>query len=88
MIEPKSSCTCLLHVILRRCPVSQPIHLSDDENVPPIQVWKFLSVDRRFQIMRLLAQLAFNLVLAQSEPISTLPEVPHALPDQSSKNQI
>jgi hypothetical protein len=70
-----------------RCPVSQPIHLPDNENVPPVQVWKYLSVDRQLQIMRLLAQLALNLVLAQSEPISTLPEVRHALPDQSSKNQ-
>jgi hypothetical protein len=67
--------------------VSQSIHLSDDENVPPVQVWKCLSADRQFQIMRLLAQLALNLVLAQSEPISSLPEVTHALPDQYSKNQ-
>ena len=67
--------------------MSQSIHLPDDENVPPVQVWKFLSVDRQFQIMRLLAQLAFNLVLAQSEPIPTLPEVTHALPGQHSKNQ-
>ena len=61
--------------------------MSHDENVPQIQVWKFLSVDRQMQIMRLLAQLALNLVLAQSEPICSLPEVTHALPDQSSKNQ-
>jgi len=61
--------------------------VSHDENVPQIQVWKFLSVDRQMQIMRLLAQLALNLVLAQSEPICSLPEVTHALPDQSSKNQ-
>jgi hypothetical protein len=67
--------------------VSQSIHLPDDKNVSPIQVWRCLSVDRQFQIMRLLAQLAFNLVMAQSEPISTLPEVTHALPDQYSKNQ-
>ena len=67
--------------------MSQSIHLPGDENVSPIQVWKFLSVDRQFQIMRLLAQLALNLVLAQSEPISTIPEVTHALPDQYSKNQ-
>jgi hypothetical protein len=61
--------------------------LLDDENVPPAQVWDCLSVDRQLQIMRLLAQLAFNLALAQSEPISPLLEVRHALPDQSSKNQ-
>ena len=67
--------------------MSPSIHLPDDENVPPVQVWKCLSVDRQFQIMRLLAQLAFNLVLAQSEPICPLPEVTHALPDQYSKNQ-
>ena len=67
--------------------MSQSTHLPDDENVPQIQVWKFLSVDRRLQIMRLLAQLALNLVLAQSEPIPTLPEVTHALPDQYSKNR-
>jgi hypothetical protein len=67
--------------------VSQSIHLPGDENVPPVQVWKCLSVDRQFQIMRLLAQLALNLVLAQSELISTLPEVNHALPDQHSENQ-
>lgn len=67
--------------------MSQPIHLPDDENVPQIQVWKFLSVDRQLQIMHLLAQLALNLVLAQPEPISTLPEVTDVLPDQYSKNQ-
>jgi hypothetical protein len=67
--------------------MSQPIHLPGDENLAPVQVWKYLSVDRQFQIMRLLAQLALNLVLAQSEPNSTLPEVRHALPDQSAKNQ-
>jgi len=67
--------------------VSQSIHLLDVENVPPVQVWKCLSVDRQFQIMRLLAQLALNLILAQSEPIPTLPEVTHALPTQHSKNQ-
>ena len=67
--------------------MSQSIHLPGDENLPPVQVWQYLSVDRRLQIMRLLAQLALNLVLAQSEPIATLPEVTHALPDQSSKNQ-
>jgi len=61
--------------------------MPDEENVPPVQVWKYLSVDRQFQIMRLLAQLALNLVLAQSEPISTLPEVSHALTTQHSKNQ-
>jgi hypothetical protein len=67
--------------------VSETIHLPGDKNVPPVQVWKFLSVDQQLQIMRLLAQLALNLVLAQSEPIFPLPEVRHALPDQSSKNQ-
>ena len=67
--------------------MSHPIHLPGDANIPPIQVWKYLSVDRQLQIMRLLAQLALNLVLAQAEPVSTLLEVRHALPDQSSKNQ-
>ncbi|MGD8406263.1 MAG: hypothetical protein PVJ21_21590 [Anaerolineales bacterium] len=67
--------------------MSETIHLPGDENVPPVQVWKFLSGDQQLQIMRLLAQLALNLVLAQSDPICPLPEVRHALPDQSSKNQ-
>ena len=68
--------------------MSQPTHLHGDENMPPVQVWQYLSVDRQLQIMRLLAQLAFNLVVAQSKPISTHPEVTHALPDQYSKNPI
>ena len=67
--------------------MSPSIHLPDDENVPPVQVWKCLSVNRQLQIMRLLAQLALNLVLAQSEPICPLSEVTDALPDQYSKNQ-
>jgi len=67
--------------------MSPSIHLPDGETVPPVQVWECLCVDRQLQIMRLLAQLALNLVLAQSEPISTLPEVTHALPIQHSKNQ-
>ena len=67
--------------------MSQSIRLHD-ENVSPIQVWRCLSIDRQFQIMRLLAQLALNLVLAQSEPFSTLPEVNHALPTQHSENQV
>ena len=67
--------------------MSETIHPPGDENVPPVQGWKFLSGDQQLQIMRLLAQLALNLVLAQSEPICPLPEVTHALPDQSSKNQ-
>jgi hypothetical protein len=58
-----------------------------DGNVSPIQVWRCLSVDRQFQIMRLLAQLALNLVLVQCEPFSMLPEVNHAIPAQHSKNQ-
>jgi hypothetical protein len=65
--------------------MSQSIHLPNDENV---QIWRCLSVDRQFQIMRLLAQLALNLVLAQSEPSAAFPEVTHALPTQYSKNQI
>ena len=64
-----------------------PSKHSHEENVTPIQVWKCLSIDCQFQIMRLLAHLALNLVLAQSEPISTLPEVKHAFPTQHPKNQ-
>jgi hypothetical protein len=66
--------------------MSQSIR-SHDEHVSPIQVWRNLSGDRQFQIMRLLAQLALNLVLSQPDPCSMLSEVNHASPTQHPKNQ-
>ena len=44
------------------------------ESVPPTTVWEQLTPHCQIKIIRLLAQLTFNLVLAQSEPSSFLLE--------------
>jgi hypothetical protein len=44
---------------------------------PPVQVWARLATEQRTQIIRLMAQLAFKLVLA--EPNSPLKEVDGAI---------
>ena len=58
-----------------------------NEQVSPLQIWGQLNVEYQLKITRLLAQLALNLVLAQSEPFSSLMEVNHAIPAQRSKSQ-
>jgi hypothetical protein len=57
-----------------------------DETITSIQVWKCLSIERQLQIMRLLTQLALNLVLMQSNSLSKHPEVNHDLPTEHSNN--
>lgn len=53
--------------------------------VLPAQVWACLSAERRGKVIHLMAQLAFNLVKVQSEPLSE--EVTHVIrpdPQQDS----
>jgi hypothetical protein len=49
-----------------------------DRRVLPAQVWARLTADCRERAIRLMAQLAFNLVAAQAE--SPLKESDHAVP--------
>jgi hypothetical protein len=52
--------------------------------VTPVQVWARLGAEQRVQVIRLMAQLAFKLVLAQ--PNSPLKEVQHAVVSEPSQN--
>lgn len=50
----------------------------------PLRVWTRLAAEHRLQVIRLMAQLAFKLVLAQ--PNSPLKEVTHALATEYTQN--
>jgi hypothetical protein len=43
--------------------------ISTENRVEPVHVWTRLTADRRAGAIRLMAQLAFNLVLAQSDSL-------------------
>jgi hypothetical protein len=43
--------------------------ISTENRVRPVHVWTGLTADRRVGAIRLMAQLAFNLVLAQSDSL-------------------
>ena len=45
------------------CMISRPS--SPDAQVPPVQVWPALSLDLRFRVIGLLAQLALNMVVTR-----------------------
>jgi hypothetical protein len=45
--------------------INQPT--SVERRVVPVHVWAELEIDRRIRAIRLMTQLAFNLVLAQSD---------------------
>jgi len=47
--------------------IDQPV--STEYRAGPVHVWARLTADRRAGAIRLMAQLAFNLVLAQSDPL-------------------
>jgi|GEM_PF-865865 hypothetical protein len=49
-----------------------------------VQVWAHLTADHRARAIRLMAQLAFNLVVAQ--PNSPIKECDHVIPTQHSQN--
>lgn len=49
-----------------------------------VQIWTHLAAEKRARVIRLMAQLAFKLVLAQ--PHSPLKEVPHAVECQQPQN--
>ena len=46
----------------------------------PTQVWACLAVEQRAQVIRLMAQIAFNFVVAQTTSLNQ--ESQHALPNQ------
>ena len=50
----------------------------------PVQIWARLATEQRTQIIRLMAQLAFKLVLA--EPKSPLKEVQSAVVSEPNQN--
>jgi hypothetical protein len=52
--------------------------------VVPVHVWEYLTADRRARAIRLMAQLAFNLVLAQSD--SLVEEPCYAKPTHHPQN--
>jgi hypothetical protein len=53
-------------------------------HVTSVQVWTNLAAEHRARVIRLMAQLAFKLVLAQ--PNSPLKEVPHAVISKQLQN--
>jgi hypothetical protein len=52
--------------------------------VTTVQIWTHLAADRRACVIRLMAHLAFKLVLAQ--PNSAFKEVPHAVEYEQPQN--
>ena len=58
--------------------------LSVNSRISPIQIWARLATEHRTQIIRLMAQLAFKLVLA--EPNSPLKEVQSAVVSDHTQN--
>jgi hypothetical protein len=52
--------------------------------VPTVQIWMHLAAGQRACVIRLMAQMAFKLVLAQ--PDSPLKEVPHAVEREQPQN--
>jgi hypothetical protein len=58
--------------------------LLTDRFVSPAQVWARLAVDCRAQVIRLMAQLAFNLVAAQSD--SPVKESNHVIQPEHTQN--
>ena len=50
-----------------------------------VQIWMHLAAEQRARAIRLMAQLAFKLVLAQ--PNSPFKEVPHAVERQQPQNR-
>jgi hypothetical protein len=57
---------------------------SGDSRVCPVQIWARLATEQRTQIIRLMAQLAFKLVVA--EPNSPLKEVHNAVVSEHTQN--
>ncbi len=57
-----------------------------DHCVSPVQVWAQLAADCRARAIRLMAQLAFKLVMAQSD--SPIQEAQHAVVSQHSQNSV
>ena len=57
---------------------------SVNSRVCPVQIWSRLATEHRTQIIRLMAQLAFKLVLA--EPNSPLKEVQSAVVSDHAQN--
>ena len=57
---------------------------SGNSRVYPVQIWTRLATEQRTQIIRLMAQLAFKLVLA--EPNSPLKEVHSAVVCEHTQN--
>lgn len=55
-----------------------------DPSVPLAHIWISLAADRRGQAIRLMAQLAFNLITAESKP--SRPESTHAIPSHAVQN--
>jgi hypothetical protein len=58
--------------------------LLTDRFVSPAQVWTLLAADCRAQVIRLMAQLAFNLVAAQSD--SPVKESNHVIQPKHTQN--
>lgn len=52
--------------------------------VSPAQVWVYLTADHRARAIRLMAQLAFNLVAAEAD--SPIKESDHVIPAQHTQN--
>ena len=81
MIEPSTRCSRVpvpweVSMLVQSSPVDTP--------VLPAQVWTRLATDLQERAIRLMAQLAFNLVAAQSE--WPRKESDHALPTQRPQN--
>lgn len=55
-----------------------------DYRLSPVRVWPQLGAEHRSQVIRLMAHLAFKLVLAQAKPSHQ--EVPHAVAPERIQN--
>lgn len=58
------------------------LSIATDRRVSPAQVWARLAADYRARAIRLMAQLAFNLVTAKAD--SPIKESDHAVPTNHS----
>lgn len=61
---------------------NQPVF--PDCHVAPIQVWAYLTADCQARVIRLMAQLAFNVVLAQPDVLIKEPD--YAKPTHHTQN--
>ncbi len=63
--------------------MSHPVRPTD-RSISPTHIWVSLAADRRRQTLRLMAQLAFNHITAESK--TSFPEKTHAIPPSTQNS--